>query len=283
MADEPKIDFGRNPFDFTKKETYAVLRLVGNMDQELAKEFEKRIRPQFDGFSSDLVIDLTECGDIHPVWSRPLMQIVTPLKTATKRVRVVSTHEKHRAYFQAQGVASSFPIVATSDLAVAELTAKKSTKLDVKFINPFLEGAIEVLKIQTQTQAKAGNPVAREPKSAFAGDISGVIGIVSESFTGSVVISFPEATFLKIMSRMLGEELQELKPELHDGAAELTNIIFGHAKKVLNGQGHGLKMATPSVITGKDQAVQTGTTGPRLAIPFESDAGAFAIEICVGE
>jgi chemotaxis protein CheX len=283
MANEPKIDFGRNPFDFSKKETYAVLRLCGNMDQDLAKEFEKRVRPQFDGFASDLVIDLTECDDFHPAWSRPLMQVATTVKAATKRIRVVSVNERHRSFFQEQGVASSFPIVTTTALAVAELTAKKSAKLDVNFINPFLEGTIEVLKKQAQTQAKAGTPAAKDPNAALSGDISGVIALASENFTASVVISFPSTTFLKIMSRMLGEELSEMKPELHDGAAELTNIIFGHAKRVLNEGGHGIQMARPSVVTGNDHAVLNGTKGPRIAIPFESDAGGFAIEICVGE
>jgi chemotaxis protein CheX len=283
MAEEAKVDFGRNPFEFSKTETHGLLKLSGEMDQDMAKEFEKRVRPQFEGFTQNLVIDLTSCGDFHPAWSRLLMQIVSITKAATKKIRVVSTNDRHRLFLQEQGVISNLPILPTLAEAITALTTKKAAKLDVNFINPFLEGTIEVLKVQAQTQAKSGMPTAKDPKSSFGGDISGVIGLISEDFTGSVVISFPAATFLKIMSRMLGEDLKELTPELQDGAAELTNIIFGFAKRVLNEKGYGIKMAIPSVITGKDHSIQNSTRGPRIAIPFESDAGNFAIEICIGE
>ena len=285
MADEAKVDFGRNPFQFTKKDTYAVVKLTEEMDQDLAKEFEKRIRPQLEGLTVDLVFDLTDCGEFHPQWTRLLMQVATLVKTAGKKLRVVSTHERHRNFFQEQGITGSFPfsVVPTVETAAAEMAAKKSNKLDENFINPFLEGTIEVLKIQAQTTAKAGLPKSKDPRAPFGGDISGVIGLVSETFTGSVVISFPAATFLAIMSRMLGEEYKELTPEISDGAAEMTNIIFGYAKRVLNEKGYGIKMAIPSVISGKDHSIQNHTNGPRLSIPFESDAGVFSIEVCLGD
>lgn len=277
------VDFGKNPFEFKVMDTHGLLTLSGSLDNELAKEFEKRIRPQFEDFKLDLVIDLTAVNDLHPSWSRLFMQLATIVKQAQKKLRLVSQKELHRNFLQEQGVGSSLPIVPTITQATQELFAKKSNKLDVNFINPFLEGTIEVLKIQAHTLAQAGSPSVKDPKSSFGGDISGVIGLVSESFTGSVVISFPAQTFLTIMSRMLGEEFTELNPDIQDGAAEMTNIIFGYAKRVLNEKGYGIKMAIPSVITGKDHSIQNNTKGPRIVIPFESDAGKFGIEICMGE
>ncbi|MBC7384839.1 MAG: chemotaxis protein CheX [Cryobacterium sp.] len=279
----PAVDFGKNPFEFKKTDTYGLLVLSGDMDPEMAKEFEKRIRPQFEGFTTDLAIDLSQCSDIHPAWSRLFMQLATLVKQAQKKTRVISPNGNHKSFFQDQGLSSSFPICDSLEAAMGEFTAKKSFKLDVNFINPFLEGTIEVLKIQASTAAKAGAPTTKDPKSSFGGDISGVIGLVSDSFTGSVVISFPAETFLKIMSKMLGEDFKELTPDLQDGAAELTNIIFGFAKRILNEKGYGIKMAIPSVITGKDHSIQNNSKGPRIVIPFESDAGNFGIEICVGD
>lgn len=277
------VDFGKSPFELKITDTHGILTLNGSLDAELAKEFEKRIRPQFEDFKLDLLIDLTAATDLHPAWSRLFMQLATIVKQGQKRLRVISQSDRHRGFFQEQGVGDSLPIVASLSQATQEISAKKVNKLDVNFINPFLEGTIEVLKIQAHTLAKAGAPSVKDPKSSFGGDISGVIGLVSESFTGSVVISFPAQTFLTIMSRMLGEEFTELTPDIQDGAAEMTNIIFGYAKRVLNEKGYGIKMAIPSVITGKDHSIQNNTKGPRIVIPFESDAGAFGIEICMGE
>jgi chemotaxis protein CheX len=152
-------------------------------------------------------------------------------------------------------------------------------KLDVEFINPFLAATLKTLEVQASTKATPGKPFLKEGGSASAGDISGVIGITADKFNGSVVISFPEQTFLKIMSRMLGEEFTVLNKEIADGAGELTNIIFGQAKITLNEKGYGIKMAIPSVISGKNHVVHGVTKGPVVMLPFETDLGPFFIEI----
>lgn len=152
-------------------------------------------------------------------------------------------------------------------------------KLDVEFVNPFLAATLKVLEVQASTKALPGKPQLKEEGSSASGDISGVIGITSDKFNGSVVISFPEQTFLKIMSRMLGEEFTTLTKEIADGAGEFTNIIFGQAKITLNDKGYGIKMAIPSVITGKNHIIHGITKGPVVMIPFETDLGPFYIEI----
>jgi len=98
----------------------------------------------------------------------------------------------------------------------------------------------------------------------------------------SVVISFPEATFLKVMSGMLGEEYLELNQDILDGAGEITNIIFGQAKVILNGKGYGIKTALPSVVHGKDHTVSShDLMGQSVVVPFESNSGKFFVEICL--
>ena len=162
-----------------------------------------------------------------------------------------------------------------------ENSTPEKKKLDTAFINPFIAATVEVLRIQTKTESKQGNPFLKTDKAKLSGDVSGVIGLISDAFTGSVVISFPEPTFLKLISRMLDENFTELTPEIADGAGELTNIIFGQAKVVLNEKGYGIKTALPSVVTGKDHTVVALTKGPIVVLPFESDAGPFFIEICI--
>lgn len=154
-------------------------------------------------------------------------------------------------------------------------------KLDVNFVNPFLEATMKTLETQCSTKAVPGQIFMKTRGDKFSGDISGVIGLVTDVFTGSVVISFPATTFLPIMTRMLGEECTEINDMIRDGAGELTNIIFGQAKIVLNKQGFGIKTALPSVIAGADHSVVPMTNGPRIAVPFETDVGPFSIEICL--
>jgi chemotaxis protein CheX len=282
-AQADQIDFGKSPFEFKEEAGFGLLVFNGLLDADIAKEFEKRLKAKIDGFSSDIAIDLNGCEEIHPAWSRVFMHLVAVTKQNGKKVRVITANDRHRLFLQEQGLTGSLPVVQTIQDASREFAAKKSNKVDVNLINPFLEGTLEVLRIQAKTNAKASAPVMKDPKSSFGGDISGVIGLTSPSFNGTVVISFPAQTFLNIMSRMLGEEFTEITPDIQDGASELTNIIFGHAKRVLNERGYGIQMAIPSVITGKNHSIQNNSSGPRIAVPFESDAGSFGIEICVAD
>lgn len=278
---EITVDFGRNPFELKLGEPVATLKLIGDLSPDLAKEFDRRLRPHFEGFASDLVIDFTETGTIHTTWIRPLMGLVTQTKKSLKRVRVVSKNPDHKAFLQDQGVAANFPVVTDMATAVRELTDKKPCKLDVEFINPFLEGAVEILKRQAGVVAKPGHPGARDTQAALDGDISGVIALQSETFSGAVIITFPEATYLKVVSRMLGESHEAINDENRDGASELANQIFGFAKRILNDHGHRIQLAIPAVVCGRTPTGLPATTGPRIVIPFESDAGAFAVEIRV--
>ncbi len=153
--------------------------------------------------------------------------------------------------------------------------------IDVNFINPFLEATLKTLDTQASTKAHAGQVYLKQKSDKYSGDISGVIGLVSDAFTGSVVISFPAKTFLAVLSRMIGEECTEINDMTRDGAGELTNIIFGQAKIVLNKAGYGINTALPSVIAGHDHSVVPMTNGPRMVIPFETDVGPFVVEICL--
>jgi len=78
---------------------------------------------------------------------------------------------------------------------------------------------------------------------------------------------------------MLGENYTEINSEIKDGAAELTNIIFGGAKTILNSKGLAIKTALPMVVSGQDHSIQNTQNATRVVVPFDSDAGQFFIEI----
>lgn len=155
--------------------------------------------------------------------------------------------------------------------------------IDTNFINPFLAATLNVLKVQATVEAEPGKIAVKKAGEPIKGDVSGVIGIVSESFKGCVVISFPENTFLKVMSGMLGEDIKELNQDIIDGAAEITNMIFGQAKVVLNERGYGIQMALPQVISGKGHTLSAMSKGPAFVVPFKSTVGDFFVEISLSE
>ena len=155
--------------------------------------------------------------------------------------------------------------------------------IDINFINPFLGATLHVLKVQASVEAQPGKVYMKKPGDNLKGDVSGVIGIVSDTFIGSVIISFPEQTFLNVIGGMLGETYTELNKEILDGAGEITNMIFGQAKITLNERGYGIKIALPQVITGKGHSLSAMSKGPTVVIPFTSPAGDFFVEISLSE
>jgi chemotaxis protein CheX len=172
------------------------------------------------------------------------------------------------------------PISSLTELGMKAPAKKVSKKLDVNFINPFIEGTLHVLNVQCGSVV---TPQKLELKSKFKSEkpieIAGIIGINSLSFKGVISLCFPAVVFLELMSKMLGEDYHEINDELKDGAGELTNMIFGHAKKVLNEKGHTFEKALPTIAYGKDLNVETKSSGESVILPFLVSGNIFYMEI----
>jgi len=151
--------------------------------------------------------------------------------------------------------------------------------MDVNLINPFIDATLHVLATMASTKAKAGRPYLKKDQVA-RGDVSGVIGLTGDS-KGTISVSFTEKSILAIVSNMFGEEMKELNEEVKDAAGELTNMISGQARKILDELGRKLHAAIPTVIMGKDHSVSHMSTAPIIAIPFSTDNGDFTIEVCI--
>lgn len=260
---------------------YALIHFDGDLSFATCKEFESVVEQ----FSSKDLHVLIDCANVYTIpkdFLRSLVKLNSHLKEKEKSLKLYNVGTTLMCNLKIEGMDSSFRIAKDikSALSDTNLTAPRKT-LDTEFINPFLMATIHVLKVQALVESKAGKVYMKNASDPCIGDISGVIGIVSDSFKGSVVVSFPEMTFLKIMSSMLGEEFTKVDREILDGAGELTNMIFGQAKIVLNEKGLGIKTAIPSVVSGKDHSLSSFTKGSVIVVPFESDAGKFFVEICL--
>jgi len=97
--------------------------------------------------------------------------------------------------------------------------------MNVKFINPFLEGTTSVLNTMAFIAPRAGKPYLKKDSMAV-GDISGIIGLTGAA-RGSLALSFSKGCILKIVSNMLGEEINEINGDIKDAVGELTNMVSG--------------------------------------------------------
>jgi len=151
--------------------------------------------------------------------------------------------------------------------------------MDVKYINPFLEGTISVLKTMARTEPVAGKPYLKKGNQA-KGDVSGIIGFTG-SARGSLAISFSKAAILKIVSNMIGENYKEINDEVRDAVGEITNMISGVARKMLESQGLNIQAAIPTIVSGENHAILHVLGGPSVIIPFQTEAGQFYVDVCM--
>jgi len=151
--------------------------------------------------------------------------------------------------------------------------------MDVKFINPFLNGTQEVLKKMAFMDAVPGKPYLKKEETA-SGDVSGIIGITGDA-TGSLALSFSEKCICKIVSNMLGEEHPEVTKEILDAVGELTNMVSGASRTQLEKMGMAVYAAIPTVVHGQGHTITHILKSPSLVIPFSTAAGPFFIDVCI--
>ena len=106
--------------------------------------------------------------------------------------------------------------------------------MNVQFINPFLEGTVEVIKTMAFVEPRPGKPFLKRDCRA-KGDVSAIIGLTGTT-RGSIALSFSESCIIKIVSNMLGEEITALNGDIKDAVGEITNMVSGVARQKLEAE-----------------------------------------------
>ena len=155
--------------------------------------------------------------------------------------------------------------------------------MDVTFINPFLEAAVNVLQTMAFTETQVGQPFLKAKTPLSQGDVTGIVGLIGDQ-NGSLAVSFSEAAILQVVSNMFGEVCKEMNDEVRDAVGEITNMICGAARRILAEHGHQFQAAIPTVIDGKGHKICHPFPGPVLVIPFAiGEEGMCFLEVCLTE
>jgi len=149
--------------------------------------------------------------------------------------------------------------------------------MNVEFINPFLSSLSNVLVTMATMQVKPGK-IFIDDQNLPKGDITGLISMHSNKADGTLAISFSKEVILDVCERMLGEPFDEINEEVENLVGEITNMVTGGAKQILDEKGYDFDMARPTVST-KKQALYDNNKQPALVIPFDSDKGRLYIQI----
>jgi len=152
--------------------------------------------------------------------------------------------------------------------------------MNVKFLNPFVEAAFEVLQSEAGcTMTRAELRLEKEPY--VSDDVTVIISLIGR-VEGNVFYSMSADTALRLASRMLGENLDEFDMLAQSGIAELGNVITGKARVKLSQAGFAATISPPTLMQGQGATIST-LDYPRLVVPLKGDCGPLVIHLALRE
>jgi len=123
-------------------------------------------------------------------------------------------------------------------------------------------------------------PLQVDPKTHFSDCITAMVGFAG-LFNGLVSLHVPQKLALSFTSSMIGMDVSELNEDVNDALGEIANMIAGSFKHHLSKDGHEVRLSTPSVVTGKEYVISSGTLANTLTLLFDSNEEWFMISIVV--
>ncbi|MBL0926727.1 MAG: chemotaxis protein CheX [Phycisphaerales bacterium] len=149
--------------------------------------------------------------------------------------------------------------------------------MDPSTIVPFIKSTKNLFETMLQMPVEMGEPSIK-PASAPSFDVSGIIGFAGD-YEGSVVLSFPAATAVRVASVFTGADVATGSDDLTDAVGELVNMIAGGAKAQFSGR--KISISCPSVVVGENHVVHGRKDFACVQIPCVCDCGEFAIELAI--
>lgn len=152
--------------------------------------------------------------------------------------------------------------------------------MNVKFLNPFVIAAHDILRIEMRETVERGE--LRLETGAYRTEDATVIISLVGALNGTVFYSMSNESAIHFASVLMGERFDALDELVQSGIAELGNVITGQASMRLADAGYESNISTPSLILGRDASIST-LEYPRLVVPLTTSIGSLTIHLSLRE
>ncbi len=154
--------------------------------------------------------------------------------------------------------------------------------INAKYVNPFIEAAMKVVKQVSGIEVRRGH-LAYKKKVEPSFGVSIIIGIYG-FLVGQVVYSLETSLAERLVDKLLGARSpQEKKLMFVDTLGEMANMITGNAASLLNqSKDNVLKITTPAIATGTNLSINL-LPKPALVLGLYTQHGPIEISIAVEE
>ncbi len=155
-------------------------------------------------------------------------------------------------------------------LGTTEEVLIKQFHSDVQEIFTTMVGVEDIMQLQLQV----------DPRTHFSDCVTAMVGFAG-LFNGLVCLHVPQSLALVFTSCMLGMEVTEHNEDVNDALGEIANMIAGSFKHHLSKDGHEVKLSTPSVVTGKEYIISSGSSANSLTLLYDSNGEWFIISVVI--
>lgn len=267
---------GALKFDTSENTGYFLIQFPDLSRRDSARDFEVECKQWLLVENPVHVFDFKRVFKLDQTLLVQLLGHIKNLKAQNKKVHSINLSKDLFAEFKERGlIASLAPLSSIDDLQVK--ASKAPQKIDVAYVKPFVEGATKAFEIQVKMSLKIGKIFAKQSRYESTDAVCGIVTVDVEKFRGSITLCMGTAVFVEIYKALVGEEIKSVDKDSADAAGELMNIIYGHAKTVLNNEfGLELKPLIPMVVLSPPVESVKGTV---IVIPFETPFGGLRMEI----
>jgi len=152
--------------------------------------------------------------------------------------------------------------------------------MNVRFLNPFVDAANEVLQAEVGASITRGS-LSLQKSAMTADDITVLLSLVGQ-VQGVALFGMSIATGLTLVSKVMAQEFTEFDSLAQSGIAELGNVITGRASVKLAEAGYVSTISPPTLLAGKGATIST-LDFARLIVPLHGDDGAVIIHLALRE
>ena len=156
-------------------------------------------------------------------------------------------------------------------------------KINAKFVNPFIDAGMNVVKQIAGIEVRRGHLSYKgQPEPSYG--VSIIMGVYGH-LAGQVVYSMKSEVADKLVDKMLGgNKSPQVRKELFvDTLGELANMITGNATSILSTKADlALKITTPVIATGDNISVSL-VMQPTLVLGLYTQYGPIEISVALEE
>lgn len=152
--------------------------------------------------------------------------------------------------------------------------------INVKYLNPFLDAASDVLRAEVQVNVTKGS-LSLQKSALTSNDVAVLINLVGQ-IQGVVLFEMSTKTGMAVVSRILDQEFTEFDNLAQSGIAELGNVISGRATVEMSKAGYDSTISPPTLILGSGTQISTVDFN-RIVVPMTTDLGDIIVHLALRE